>query len=212
MSHQDTPKGWYSRGYLPHFDCPGLVQAVTFRLADSLPTEVLAKLEEQQQTEPNTELIKRRFIEAYLDSGYGACSLREERIAQLVESALLAFDGKRYRLLAWVVMPNHVHVLIETLPNFRLPDIVHSWKSFTSNQINQMLGQRGRFWQAEYFDRYIRDETHLERVRAYIHENPVKAQLTTTAEAWQWSSASRLNDQGTTQRVPEACGPREERP
>jgi REP element-mobilizing transposase RayT len=127
----------------------------------------------------------------YLDAGYGSCSLREEHIAQLVEEALLHFDGQRYRLLAWVIMPNHVHVLTEVLPGHPLAEIVHSWKSFTAKEANTILGRSGAFWQPEYFDRFIRDEQHLANAIRYIHDNPVKARLVGRAEEWPYSSASK---------------------
>ena len=102
--------GWHSRGYLPHFDAAEITQTVTFRLADSLPQSVLERwkleLEEGSATEPNSVL--RRRIEHYLDQGYGSCTLRDARIGAAVQESLLHFDGERCRLLAWVVMPNHV--------------------------------------------------------------------------------------------------------
>jgi putative DNA methylase len=178
-------KGWYSRGYLPHFDHPSLLQFITFRLADSLPQEVIQKLTQTVKDAAS----RRRSIEAYLDAGHGACPLREPDNAHSVEEALLHFDGERYRLLAWVVMPNHVHVLVETLPSHSLSTIVHSWKSYTARAIGKRLGHRGQLWQPDYFDRYIRDEKHFQAVVRYIHNNPVKAGLVDSAEAWKFSSA-----------------------
>jgi hypothetical protein len=104
-------KEWYSRGYLPHFDHVGLIQVVTFRLVDALPTDLLEKLEKAVSKENDVE--KRKRIEAWLDAGYGSCWLRDPRIAAIVEEALLHFDAHRYRLLAWAIMPNHVHALVE---------------------------------------------------------------------------------------------------
>ncbi len=118
--------GWRSRGYLPHFDQPGLVQMVTFRLADALPVAVLAALDRDSNRPKDAE--RRQRLEAYLDAGNGGCYLRDTRIARLVETALLHFDGIRYHLLAWVVMPNHVHALIETLPGHELSDVSQAWK------------------------------------------------------------------------------------
>ena len=123
-------KGWYSRGYLPHFDHPGLIQGITFRLWDSLPAHVVASLvEDLQETDDSA---KRARVEAYLNAGHGACYLRDPRTAHLVEDALLYFDGERYRLIAWVIMPNHVHTLIEMIEGYPLHRIVHSWKSYTA--------------------------------------------------------------------------------
>jgi putative transposase len=116
--------GWYSRGYLPHFDIASLVQMITFRLADALPAQVLASLQEILPREGDA--VRRQRIDAYLDAGHGACSLQDPRIGRLVEGALLHFDGQRSRLLAWVVMPNHVHVLVELMPGHRQPDVIHS--------------------------------------------------------------------------------------
>ena len=110
-SHPQSPttsphKGWHSRGYLPHFDQPDLVQSITFRLADALPAHVIESL--SQDKEKLADLEKRQRIEEYMDTGHGECYLRDLRIGQLVEDALLYFDKDRYRLLAWVVMPNHI--------------------------------------------------------------------------------------------------------
>ena len=128
-------------------------------------------------------------VEKYLDAGYGECWLRVPAIAKLTENALLHFDDQRYRLLAWCIMPNHVHALIETRKGFPLPDILHSWKSFTSQQANRRLRRDGVFWEREYFDRYIRDAEHYIRMIAYIEENPVQAGLARVKSDWLWSSA-----------------------
>jgi len=175
------PKGWHSRGYLPHFDSAETLQFVTFRLADSLPraiAESLAKL-------PNNLAA----TDDRLDGGLGACWLRDPKIAQLVERALFHFDGSRYRILSWCLMPNHVHVVFEPLDQHRLGAIVHSWKSFTAKQANVLLVRSGPFWHRDYFDRFIRDEGHLERTIAYVENNPVKAGLVSLPADWEWSSA-----------------------
>lgn len=188
-------RGWYSRNYLPHFDEPGYVQSITFRLADAVPAEIVAAWKAALNlrgtvpvNDPRSIELHRR-LEKYEDAGHGACWLRDERIAAIVESALLHFDGERYRLLAWCVMPNHVHVLIEVKSGFLLADIVHSWKSFTANESNRILGRKGTFWQREYFDRFIRDEKHLQASIEYIEQNPVKAGLVRSPEQWRFSSA-----------------------
>jgi len=104
---KDSPhKGWYSRGYLPHIDRPGLIQGITFRLADSLPPGFLKSLKIDLAFAPGPDSETRERIEACLDAGHGSCSLRDARVARVVEEAFLHFDGERYRLLAWVVMPN----------------------------------------------------------------------------------------------------------
>ncbi len=188
---------WHSRGYLPHLDQPDIIQSITFRLADSVPADVIAAWKSElalkgreAASDPRCAELRER-IERYAGQGHGACWLRDERIAGQVEDALLHFDGVRYRLLSWVIMPNHVHALIETTPGFPLEAVVHSWKSFTAKQVNKILGRSGQVWEEDYFDRYIRDENHLSTVVDYIEQNPVKAGLVDTASDWRWSSASR---------------------
>lgn len=176
-------KGWHSRGYLPHFDSPELIQTVTFRLADSLPhsKQYLFDLED--------EVEKRTEFETCLNRGYGECWLGREDIAGLVEDALLHFDGERYRMLAWVVMPNHVHAVFEPITGFSLGGIVDSWKGHTASEGNKALRRKGAFWAKDYFDRYVRDVSHFERAVDYVHANPVKAGLSVSAEDFRWSSA-----------------------
>ncbi len=183
----------HSRGYLPHWEVGETPQSITFRTADSLPKSVLeqwqaelAHLPLEQQT-----LERRKRIEEALDQGRGACVLARPELAAIVEAALRHFDGSRYRLHAWVIMPNHVHALITPLAGHTLSDILHSWKSYSAKQINKQLGQTGQFWQEEYFDRMIRDETHFAAVVDYIENNPVKAGLCAKPDDWRFSSASR---------------------
>ena len=183
--YQQLP--WRSRGYLPHFDKPGQLQSITFRLADSLPA---ARLLELKTAIPEPQVAERReAVEALLDEGCGECWLRRQDIAQLVEDALLHFDGERYRTLAWCVLPNHVHWLMETLDQFDLGKVMQSVKGFTGKMANRTLGLSGPFWEREYHDRAIRDDQHLRSVVEYIHYNPVKAGLARRAEDWRWSSA-----------------------
>jgi putative transposase len=193
----DRFKGWYSRGYLPHLDAGHTIQSVTFRLADSLPQEKLRRLEESlasmHQTDAGRE--RRKSIETWLDSGYGSCMLRFPSIARMVQETLLRFDGERYRLIAWCIMPNHVHALVE--PMIPLSSIVQSWKSYTACEGKRIASEQGiispanGFWMREFWDRFIRDEEHFRQVVDYIHENPVKAGLCTTPDTWPWSSARK---------------------
>ncbi len=191
---------WHSRGYLPHFETTEKMQSITFRLADSLPQSKLAALEEELSLLPEKEqsLARRKQIESWLDAGMGCCALRHPAVAAVMQETLLKFDGVRYRLLAWCIMPNHVHVLIK--PMAELGKIVQSWKSYTGRWAlgrwaELGLGVPGEsapgkcFWMREYWDRYIRDEQHYHAVVAYIHHNPVKAGLCETAAQWRWSSA-----------------------
>lgn len=180
-------KGWYSRGYLPHCDKPSLVQMITIRLEDALPAsrrhEWAAFLEIEDDRERQIK------IEDYLDKGYGECHLKDPRLASVVEQAFLHFDGVRYRLCAWAVMPNHAHLLYEAwlVP---LSELLKSWKGYTAYRCNEILGRKGTFWQEEYFDRYMRDEAHLNKAVRYIENNPMKAGLVRQAEDWAFSSAN----------------------
>lgn len=126
-----------------------------------------------------------------LDSGHGSCLLREPGCAALVEEALLRADAERYRLLAWCVMPNHVHVLAEQIEGFPLGDIVQAWKSASAHEINRTLRRKGRLWRREYFDRFMRDDDHLPSTIAYVENNPVAAKLVAAPTDWMWSSAKR---------------------
>ncbi len=180
-------KGWYSRGYLPHFDAAGTVQAVTFRLADSLPRHVVDMLIEQSKDD-SAKL--RHWTAAELDRCHGACLLSEEDAARVVETALHHFDGDRYHLLAWVIMPNHIHALVEMVPGWPLGCLVKSWKAFSAARINRVLGRSGGLWQPDYFDRRIRGDAHLAAAVRYIEENPVTAGLVPRRQDWPYSSAA----------------------
>ncbi|MBX9578808.1 MAG: transposase [Gemmataceae bacterium] len=189
-----APRGWHDRGYLPHFDAGReYTQFVTFRLADAVPESVVAGWQDElrDRLAPDREAALHRLIEAHLDAGHGACRLRELAVGRMVEDAVLHFDRDRYDLHAWVVMPNHVHALFTPAPGRSLSDIVGSWKSFTSKEANKLLGRGGRFWQEDYFDRYVRNEHHFDRVVGYIEANPVKAGLCPAAEDWPLGSARR---------------------
>jgi REP element-mobilizing transposase RayT len=131
---------------------------------------------------------RRRQIEAYVDAGHGSCVLRDPRCAAIVEESLWHFDGERYQLLAWVVMPNHVHVLIE-LRQTPLSQIIECWKSYTSRACGRVLGRRGQLWQEDYFDRFIRNDAHHNRAVEYIEWNPVIAGLVREPGLWPQSSA-----------------------
>ncbi|MFL6292456.1 MAG: REP-associated tyrosine transposase [Thermoanaerobaculia bacterium] len=191
----EAPNPWRSRGYLPHFDQPHLVQSLAFRLHDAVPESVIQSwkdelnwIESLPATDPR-EIKLQKLILRYEDAGHGACWLRNERVAAAVEDALLHFDGQRYRLIAWCVMPNHVHALIETWESWPLANVLHSWKSYTAHMANQILRRSGDFWFREYFDRFIREERHFANAVKYIEENPVKAGLARRPEEWRWSSS-----------------------
>lgn len=180
--------------YLPHWSRNGATYAVRFRLADSLPKKVLeAWLFEREDIVRTAEHMGRALseheeervrylhsekVERYLDAGHGNCWMKEDRIAEIVANALWHFDGARYCLIAWCIMPNHVHVVIRPHMGHELSDILHSWKSFTAKKANKILGRKGYFWQAESYDHLVRDEEDYRHCVEYVLSNPGKAGLT----------------------------------
>ncbi len=176
--------------HLPHWQQDDTWVFVTWRLEDSLPKAKLdqwrAEREAWKQHHPEpwdekteTEYHERfsRQIDEWLDQGSGACVLKDSANANIVADALRHFDGQRYELAAFVVMPNHVHVLFRPLQKHTLPDILRSWKGFTAREINKRIGRQGSLWQDEYWDRLIRNERHFSKVAEYIRDNPMKAHL-----------------------------------
>ncbi len=172
-------------GNLPHWRQEGVTYFVTFRLADSLPQ---AKLDEwlrerdawlATHPKPWDDAIHndyhRQFtarLEKWLDAGHGSCVLARSELRYVAADALRHFDGIRYWLDAWVVMPNHVHVVVTPLADHDLSKILHTWKSFTSHAIVKLLPEwQGPFWQKELFDHIVRSPDHLERFRIYIADN-----------------------------------------
>jgi putative transposase len=178
--------GWHEHGYLPHRDEPGLVQFVTFRLADAFPVALRAEWERLLKIENDRQ--RRIELEAYLDLGRGECRLRQPEIAAVIENSLKFRHPAEYELRGWVIMPNHVHVLflVKEVP---MAEVIWAWKSFTAKEVNKLLGRKGHFWQAEYWDTYMRDGEHEARTRRYIENNPTKAKLVAAPREWRWSSA-----------------------
>jgi putative transposase len=195
--------GIHSRGYLPHVKREGASYFVTLRLTDSLPKEVLLRFEREHAealgrlparapTEQAEEIHRDlcRKIERYLDQGAGECHLRPPAIAGRVADALRYFHGQQYLLDDWVVMPNHVHLILWPMPNFTLSEILRSRKRHTARQANVILGRTGEtLWQRESYDHGIRNDEEKSRVRRYLQMNPVNARLCKSPEDWKWSSA-----------------------
>ena len=201
---------WHFRGYLHHRDEQNITQALTSRLADSLPQEKLHQLEEELKTIPieKQDIVRRTQIEKWLDVGIGCCALKHPALAEIVENGFLRNDTIRYHLLAWCIMPNHVHVLIR--PRVALSTIIGSWKSYSGrwaieHNAELSLGISGKSrWQREVWDRYMRDERHLYATIAYIHANPIKARLCEKAEDWRWSSAWKGRESSVSMRLENA--------
>jgi carbamoylphosphate synthase large subunit/REP element-mobilizing transposase RayT len=175
---------------LPHWQQEGATYFVTFRLADAVPQNILRQWKEELATwrkfhaEPWDARTKyeyqKRFQdgrEHWLDQGHGECILKKSNLANLVVDALRHFDHDRYVLDAFVVMPNHVHVLVRLAKGQALADIFHSWKSFSAEAINQLLRRTGQVWQDESYDRIVPDWNELVRCREYILRNPEYAKL-----------------------------------
>lgn len=186
-------KGIYDRGYLPHWDFPRALQAVTFRLADSVPASVVQEWEKELASISDDRERSRqlhRNISRYEDAGHGAAIFRDENCAAIVQDELLRHNGIKYQLHEWCIMPNHVHVLMMLLGENALADVIKQWKGASSMKLNRLLGESGRLWQPDYFDRYVRDMDHFYNCRIYIRNNRVKAGLCEKPEDWPYSSAA----------------------
>ncbi len=109
---------------------------------------------------------------------------------ELVKLAIFDFDDDRYSLFAWVVMHNHVHIILQPLQNYRLQDILHSWKSYSANILQRKFGRRNHIWQDEYFDRIIRDEAEFLEKTQYILNNPIKTWP--DSEEYRWVGFIRM--------------------
>lgn len=193
--------GWHERGYLPHCDYPGLTQFVTFRLIDTMPASRRNEWEHLLSIENVAE--KRTKLEEYLDRGMGRCWFRDPQISHLVEASLQHHHNVQYELLAWCVMPNHVHVLLR-IWKMPLGKIIQSWKRYVATRAFQLIrsttftapGNNDGFWEREYWDTFMRDEKQEHTAIRYIENNPVKARLCGVAAEWGFSSARFRNDKG----------------
>ncbi len=177
---------------LPHWIKPRGTYFLTFRTADSLPANVVLRLREEFEAdlralvrrlgrapeEEETRALRterHRRAERHLDKGYGACHVRDPRVAALATDAIRFFDGDRYDLHAWCLMPNHAHVLLTLCDEWSPIEVAGSWKKFSSRRINVVLGVSGSFWQEEGFHHLVRGPNSFARVRRYIWDNPASA-------------------------------------
>ena len=190
-----------TQGHLPHWEQVGSTYFITWRTADSIPKQVWERWRrlrsewlgdrginpsdpdwrKQLEGLPEERRVDfRRFskaLEAEMDSCHGTCPLKSRDCAEIVADALRHFDGDRYLLGDFVIMPNHVHLLVGGLARDRMLAQITSWKKWSAIQINKQLGLRGRLWQDESFDHLVRSEAAFNRFRRYIAENPAKARL-----------------------------------
>lgn len=191
-----------TRGHLPHWDQEDATYFITWRTADSIPKALWEEWQIARATwlrghgidttesdwrrkletlgEPQRREFARTFsrrLESELDAGHGECVLRDSKLAGIVADSLLHFDGDRYAMGDFVIMPNHVHLLVGGLARDAMLKQVKSWKKWAALEINKYLGRRGRLWQDESFDHLVRSEAAFEKFRNYIAENPVRAKL-----------------------------------
>jgi putative transposase len=178
----------FHRRHLPHWRQDGATYFITFRTADSIPSakaHELRLLKRELDFVPDEERSRlesawrefMKLMERYLDEGHGACPLRKPSLSAIVANAMHHFDGERYALFAFAVMPNHAHVVLRPLGENTLGEILKSWKSFSARLINKELGGEGAFWQAESYDRIVRDGEELFRIVQYVGRNGEKAGL-----------------------------------
>jgi REP element-mobilizing transposase RayT len=200
----------FRRRELPHWDIEGATYFVTCCLAGSLPALGRLPITEEKSMasaersdaggqQPARSSVGFATRERLLDTAVGVRWLEDRRLAAEVERSMLYFNGTRYMLLAYVVMPNHVHWVFRPLASWREQSgsraaretIMHSFSRHTALVCNRLLGRKGRFWQHESYDRVVRDMDELERVVTYIEYNPVKSGLCERPEQWEFSSAWR---------------------
>ena len=176
----------FSQGWnLPHLHQDGKLQFITFRLADSLPRHVTEQLLALKQKflrdhpgewTPQTKIEYHKLIgptaEAALNNGYGSCVLRNPRIRAILEQAFAHYDNEACIVHAYVIMPNHVHVLLQMIGSHQANTIIHSIKSFTARAINKTLNRTGPLWLRDNFDRLIRSNPHYHATLQYIINNP----------------------------------------
>ncbi|MDE5687827.1 MAG: transposase [Paramuribaculum sp.] len=174
-----------SGGNLPHWHQNGKIQYVTFRLADSLPQTKIRELNELTSNfehchpKPWDEATKLEYSkllgpveERLLHNGYGRCVLRNECCRKILSEAIKKCDRINYRVIAYVIMPNHVHLLIQLYGDNKLEKIMHSIKRHSARKINELLGFSGTLWLKESFDRLGRSDDHLKHCISYIKSNP----------------------------------------
>ncbi|MBI5353560.1 MAG: 2-succinyl-5-enolpyruvyl-6-hydroxy-3-cyclohexene-1-carboxylic-acid synthase [Chloroflexi bacterium] len=205
------PKDVYYRRNLPHLHPEGHPFFITFRLADSLPLEILADLKHQLERElsaikdnPDTEhdKIKKKHFARYDDwldrCEFGPRWLENDSIARIVIEKIHSLNQARYNLIGYCIMPNHVHLLIESLirgnanhngksAKYPITETLRLLKGGTARACNLVLEREGHFWQQESYDRYIRDEQEFTRIIKYVLNNPVKAGLVKEWKDWQYS-------------------------
>lgn len=183
-------RGFYKHGNLPHLDAGGSVQFVTFVLADAAPKQQLSRNSLGLGVYSDEDMWS---LDGELDRGRGECLLAREEIAGIVKRSILLRENETHQNLAWVIMPNHVHLLLRQMKGFTLGNVLKQIKGGSSPLINEHIGRTGKVWQIGYFDRLIRNPQHLRQTVDYIHLNPVNAGLTKSEDQWNMSSSLSFN-------------------
>ncbi len=188
----------YQGNHLPHWELNFIAYHVCFRLVDAIPTsqkmqwleerkQFLEKFSNEHQNPTDDEMKRFQYlysekVEKYLDNGYGSCILRKPDVATIVRNSLEFYEGKKYLLHAWCIMPNHVHVVLQVLGTYALSEILHGWKSFTSHSINNLLSRQGQLWQDDSYNHIIRTLKEFHFQVRYVWSNPDNACL----REWKW--------------------------
>jgi len=186
------------RHHLPHWSQNEVWCHATWRLADSIPMDKLRVWREQkniwmennpppwdEETENEYHTIFSQQMEDWMDQGMGSCVLRDPENAAIIADALLFFNGERYELSAFAVMPNHTHVLFSPRGGYAIAEIIKSWKGYTAYLINKRMNRDGELWQEDYWDRLVRNERHFYKVNEYVKNNPEKAGLKAGFVVWE---------------------------
>ena len=191
---------------LPHWTCAGAVYWITFRLADALPVARVKPLRAEREdwiarhAKPWSPELWRdyharftRRVHQWLDAGYGACHLEKPQVREVVRACLMKFDGERLYVHAAVIMPNHVHALLEPRRDAGIPacdssgealsKLLKGIKGASAREINRLLDRQGRLWMDESYDHIVRSPAEYRHFLRYIRENPTKAGL---AEGRYW--------------------------
>ena len=189
-----TLRRWRNR--LPHWEIENGTYFVTVRCAGSLPGSVQRKINELQtsldEVEPKDaefkQLQRQIFLSAekYLDRGEGFAPFKNQECCRALADSLERIEVG-WQLTDWVIMPNHIHfVVVDGDSKVSLSEAIKRFKGRTARSCNLALGRRGPFWQRDWFDRWVRSENELQKVRRYIAQNPVKAKLACRAEDYPW--------------------------
>ena len=183
-----------SRGQLPHLYKPYGTYFITPRLFDAiLPRKPVAPLA------PDADDIEPEDLMRDIDPPItlGSCALGQHAIATMAQDALLHFEGIRYELRAWCVMPNHAHIVFQAIDPWNPGTIMKGWKGYTARRANQLLHRHGHFWEQESFDHLIRSPRSLTKFVLYTEHNPSAAHLCAVPEDWPYSSRRHFGNRFT---------------